>query len=106
MEVAPEPAPVASKPEPRPDRPPPPPQPQDGSMIVKPGGTGQVEVPKLSDGERDDAISSAEAEIKKRKADAGEGDDIISKALQDVDQEDIDAAFSKLREATKELPEQ
>jgi len=74
-------------------------------MIVKPGGTGQVSVPKVSKEDRSGAISSAEAEIKKRKANSGDGDDIISKALKDIDQKDIDDAFGKLREAAKDLPE-
>ena len=104
MEV--EPAPVAAKPaapkpttNPRPDRPPPPPQPQDGSMIVKPGGTKPVEVPNVSKKDKDSAIASAQREVEKRKAGAGDGDDPISKALKDVDQKDIDNAFSELKKA-------
>lgn len=98
------PAPVRN---PRPNRPPPPPQPQDGSMIVRPGGT-EAKVPKISEvpgidsvsaEDKDGALSAAEREITRRKKDAAEGDDAVSKALNNLSEDDIDRAFSELKKA-------
>ena len=96
-EETPEAAEVGPKPEQdsRPDRPPPPPQPQDGSMIVRPGGTAadgravasaEAEAALKEAGVEDagSAVCEAEAEIRKRKAEAADSDDPVSRALNSI----------------------
>ncbi len=92
--------------DPRPDRPPPPPQPQDGSMIVRPGGTGahKPAAPAVSEEDKSDAISAAEREIARRRQDTEEADDLVSKALKNVSDDDLDKAFSELKKAVDKYP--
>ncbi len=94
---------------PRPDRRPPPAQPQDGSMIVRPGGT-EAKIPEISEidnisaEDKDDALSAAAREITRRKQGAAEGDDKVSKALNNLSEDDIDRALGELRKAVGDAP--
>ncbi len=100
----PQPKPEASGPRPtRPSRPAPPPQPQDGSMIVAPGGTRSVasRVSEVSEEDRSEIIDAAEKELNRRKENAAEGGDLVSEALQNIEQDDLDKAFSELKQAVE-----